>query len=594
MSTHDSILAGQRLSHYIAPDGSKGARRRLRIYALDPALRLRDGQVAEIEIPFEPLPGLRGRRLVVVPLPDPQTNRLDGTANLDDISRAARGGYEPCAEQAFAEQMVYAVCSWTLERFRRALGREPDFAFDGPLQLMPNAIKEANAYYDRSDKALKFGHFRQELDAPGVTQRGQQIWTALSHDIIVHEMTHALIDGQRGGLLLPTNPDVLALHEGISDIVALFSHFTHKSIVNNVISRSGGMIDDTPLTSIGRQFAQGSSGKAWLRSGLLDPTLAESEQLPAAHYGNTQQPHARGALLLSAVFEAFRSIYLRKTEKWRNTTAGIPTLSSHPFLIEQLASTACKLAEQILSIVIRALDYLPPVDATFGEFLRAMITADKELVPDDRWHYREALIYAFRRHGITVDDTYELSERALLWRDPRDLAGQETLNCEGLAGLAYLPRTLDGRTEEKAREIVESRVKCVRQFILDNVSLLPGIGLAKPTPDEPIVIESVRAIDRIGPDGQLKADYGIELLQWRRNAQFGWFAGGATLVVGSDCRPRYVIFKSINSEARQARTQNYLDGAGLRYAHVFREKSAMDASAAAGNIVAQLHQRPCC
>ncbi|HEY5893625.1 MAG TPA: hypothetical protein VIT91_10380 [Chthoniobacterales bacterium] len=32
--------------------------------------------------------------------------------------------------------------------------------------------------------------------------------------------------------------------------------------------------------------------------------------------------------------------------------------------------------------------------SSFGEYLRALITADFDLVPDDRWAYREALIDA--------------------------------------------------------------------------------------------------------------------------------------------------------------------------------------------------------
>ena len=49
---------------------------------------------------------------------------------------------------------------------------------------------------------------------------------------------------------------------------------------------------------------------------------------------------------------------------------------------------------------IRALDYLPPVDVTFGEYLRALITADFDLVADDRYNYRVAFIDAFRTGAL--------------------------------------------------------------------------------------------------------------------------------------------------------------------------------------------------
>jgi hypothetical protein len=49
---------------------------------------------------------------------------------------------------------------------------------------------------------------------------------------------------------------------------------------------------------------------------------------------------------------------------------------------------------------IRALDYLPPVDVTFFEYLRALLTADFEAVRDDPHGYRIAFVEAFRAHGI--------------------------------------------------------------------------------------------------------------------------------------------------------------------------------------------------
>ena len=36
----------------------------------------------------------------------------------------------------------------------------------------------------------------------------------------------------------------------------------------------------------------------------------------------------------------------------------------------------------------------------FGEFLRAIIAADTDLIPDDRMNYRLAFVEAFRRRGI--------------------------------------------------------------------------------------------------------------------------------------------------------------------------------------------------
>jgi hypothetical protein len=55
------------------------------------------------------------------------------------------------------------------------------------------------------------------------------------------------------------------------------------------------------------------------------------------------------------------------------------------------------------------------VDLTFGEYLRALITADHDLIRDDDRRYRLAVIDGFRRWGIYPPEVRSLSEDSLLW-----------------------------------------------------------------------------------------------------------------------------------------------------------------------------------
>src|SRR5207248_665754 len=81
-----------------------------------------------------------------------------------------------------------------------------------------------------------------------------------------------------------------------------------------------------------------------------------------------------------------------------------------------LAGEAAKAARHVLTMAIRALDYIPPVDLTFGEYLRGIITADLDLVQDDRYNYRIAFIEAFGRRGILPQDIHTLSVESLKWQ----------------------------------------------------------------------------------------------------------------------------------------------------------------------------------
>ena len=134
-------------------------------------------------------------------------------------------------------------------------------------------------------------------------------------------------------------------------------------------------------------------------------------------YKTIFQPHERGSILVAAVFEAFNNIYqLRVADLLRIASNGsgiLPLGEIHPDLVNRLSIEASKTASHILNMCIRALDYCPPVDITFGDYLRAIITADLELVPEDPYNYRLSFIDAFRRRGIYPQGIKNLSIESL-------------------------------------------------------------------------------------------------------------------------------------------------------------------------------------
>ena len=139
-------------------------------------------------------------------------------------------------------------------------------------------------------------------------------------------------------------------------------------------------------------------------------------------YNPNKEPHELGSVLVSAVFAAFSSIYqARVADLVRLATGGsgvLPAGAISNDLADRLAEEAATTARQILGICIRALDYCPPTDLSFSDYLRALITADFDIVPDDDRHYRIAIIQAFRERGIFPRDVRQMSVEGLLWEGP--------------------------------------------------------------------------------------------------------------------------------------------------------------------------------
>ena len=123
---------------------------------------------------------------------------------------------------------------------------------DGSLRLIlrPFGFRGRNAGYSRDTGDLSFGYFNAASEPAGFIVRNGLICTSLSHDIIAHEITHALLDGLRSSFLHPTNVDVPAFHEGFADLVALFLHFTYPEVVEQAIreSRRGAITRGSLLT----------------------------------------------------------------------------------------------------------------------------------------------------------------------------------------------------------------------------------------------------------------------------------------------------------------------------------------------------------
>jgi hypothetical protein len=511
------------------------AQRPLKVYAYDPSRGKRLGNSLNVAVRYEPLaPGPIGQRFAVVD--------YDGTqksyylpVDLDHPMILMRGGLDPTeVDPRFHQQMVYAVATETTERFEAALGRRVHWRrpvdgdgkkiLDRPnrLYLHPHAMCQANAFYSPDAHAILFGYFKANQTNSGQNLPGQTVFTCLSHDIVAHETTHALVDGIREYFMEPTNVDVPAFHEAFADLVALFRHFAHSETLVDTLRKTGGRLytldlqtnnqapapssdgqgqsqaqiqadiaQRNPLIELATQFGQASGLRGGLRSALGVPPNTNDILTKT-------EPHDRGSILVAAVFDAFFTIYLSRAAPLfeLHRQAGGSTDDVSPTLAQLLADLTAKTAELFFGICVRALDYCPPVDLTFGDFLRALITADFDLYPDDEWGVRDAIMQAFRLRGIAPDDAQFFSEQSLCW--PR-LAPDALPTVTGLVF-----GDPNGLTTEEA----DQDGKLLVQWVIDHRDEL---GFAPGGPDP--YVPSFHPVYRTDASGELKIDMVVEVVQ---------------------------------------------------------------------------------
>ena len=576
--------------------------RRIRVYATDPSFstRLDTASVNEVvlKIRWEKLePGPTGQYLEVSDTD--AAGKPYTPVNLDDERLLAQDGWSPSeGNPAFHQQMVYAVAMKTIEHFEQALGRpvlwrpkiNPLNPFDDSgyvprLRVRPHALRQANAFYSPQEIALLFGYFEAAGSLPGEQVPGSRVYACLSHDIIAHETTHAILDGMHRRFNEPTNLDVPALHEAFADIVALMQHFTIPEVLESEISRTRGDLEtESSLGSLAIQFGYASGSRGALREaiGRLDENGKWIRLKPdPAELQKRITPHARGAILVAAIFDAFLAIYKSRTvDLLRIYTGGtgiLPSGAIHPDLVKRLADEAAKSARHVLNMCIRALDYVPPVDITFGEYLRGIITADFDLVSDDRFNYRVAFVEAFRGRGIYPRDLDTLSVDTLRWqgydlsslpkKDRAAISGQVGEIVERLKRYADACLYINDR-EKLFRETRDQRAalqRALKRAFKATPKFAAELGVSLKEGDSAMREFEVHALRRslkTGADGKQIPQVVVELTQERVIEVEGSkhiFRGGSTLIVNlSKPEVEYRIIKNINSPSRLERTAEFL------------------------------------
>jgi hypothetical protein len=248
-------------------------------------------------------------------------------------------------------------------------------------------------------------------------------------------------------------------------------------------------------------------------------------------------------VLVAAVCQAVAEI-------WWNRLADIRRHSAVP--LRRASEEGAKVAGHVLGMCIRALDYLPPIDFDFGDFIDAILAADEVVAPDDEHDYRGAIARSFAAYDVLPP------ERVLT--TPRELAHPWRLEGVNLRVMATSPQE-------------------VFKFIWQNADNL-DLDL-----DLHLRVERVLAATRTGPDGlvveeiiadytqtvsaklgdlpddlrrDVKCDGDVEVQMW----------GGGVIVFDQFGTPRHHVTKNLARSAddreRQRRRLAYLAANNIR------------------------------
>jgi hypothetical protein len=290
-----------------------------------------------------------------IPFEAPRTGRKLGRYRIQDA--------EELRSTAFMAVSVFGTVLRTLQMFEEpdALGRKVSWAFDAPqLMVVPCAGEQPNAYYARHTRSLQFFCF---ADARG---QGAPVFTALSRDIVCHETGHAVLDGIAPSLWSAITPQALALHEAVADLVAVVMSFRSRDLCEAVLAETRGSIENvSAFCSIGEEFGQAYSKLSCLRD-LRSPL--RMDQVDHA------EPHALSQVLSAALYRVLTSMH---DTWWRKLSGGDGTRD-----FSRSGKALAIAASHFKRMAFRALDYLPPGEASFADYGRAIVAADQASHPD--------------------------------------------------------------------------------------------------------------------------------------------------------------------------------------------------------------------
>lgn len=327
-----------------------------------------------------------GRRLVYIPglvLDGPHDSRI--TTNLPGVTPVARstnGDFifnvadSPEADCAH----TFAVVRQTLTMYERLRGgTKIDWVWNtgtntDVLTVFPRAGVTQNAFYSRTQKALKFFFFTP-------TGSSVPVFTCRSLDVVSHETGHAILDGLKPGWLTSSaTPQTGALHESFGDLTALFLALSQLDQVEAAIAiTKGNLHEKNFLRALAEQF-----GSAL---GLPDGLRNADNDLKLSQVSN--EVHALSQVFTGGIYDVVADIYAFERSQQSAT--------------KDPAQVLLEVGQRVARLLLKGIDAAPPSNATFTHVVNGMLNAS--FAQGDPPIYRSFIRNRFTLREVVVSPT---------------------------------------------------------------------------------------------------------------------------------------------------------------------------------------------
>jgi hypothetical protein len=296
--------------------------------------------IRKIFLPYAVLPGPRDARVA------------NGVPGIPPVSPNAMGDYITTpGTDAFDAIHTFAVVRQTLTMYQRALNSPLPWQWNtggntDPLQVFPHGLPNTiNAFYSRTQKALKFGDFIK----PGEPPTSPRIFTCRSFDIVSHEAGHAVLDGlQPSWILIGNPPQTGGLHEAFGDLTAIFLALSQLDQVDAIIAQTkADLHDKTFLADLAEQFGLALGKPNGLRNADNDFKLSEVGT----------EVHAISQVFTGAIYDILADIFTFERDPVQQDDAAV----------------LYAVGQYVCSLVLRALRQAPATAATFAHVANLML-----------------------------------------------------------------------------------------------------------------------------------------------------------------------------------------------------------------------------